>query len=351
MRRFFLLIPLLFSAALMLAQDKHFTQFYASPLTLNPALTGAFDGRYRVGGIYRDQWRGVLDDPYVTFSTSVDVRFDVTLDSRYKDAFAIGLVFLSDNVNSIDFSTNQLALSAAFHKGLDFDKRQFITIGIQAALNQRNINYEFLNFDDQFNQIDNFNLATQEVLPENNFAFSDFSAGINYIFRPKKKISINAGFTLSHFLRPQLSFYPPAEDPQDIIDGDSRLYMKLGGQLSIQFPVTSRVSLIPRVLFTKQGPHLAMTTGSNVRIALNDFNRNAFQIGTWVRPVRNDGGDFGLDAAILMVGFEISNILFGLSYDANIDDLRTHRQGQNSIEFSAMYQGSFDDESILCPKF
>ncbi len=350
MRRFLLLIPFLFSAVLMLAQDKHFTQFYASPLTLNPALTGAFDGRYRVGGIYRDQWRGVLDDPYVTFSSSVDVRFDVTLDSRYKDAVAIGLVFLSDKVNGIDFITNQLALSAAFHKGLDFDKRQFITLGIQAALMQRNINYELLTFDDQFNQLNDFSLATQEVLPENNFAFSDFSVGLNYIFRPKKRTSINAGFTLNHFLQPQLSFYPPAETEEDI-NSDSKLYMKFGGQLSVQFPIASRISLIPRILFTKQGPHMAMTAGSNIRIALNDFNNNAFQIGTWVRPVRNDQEDFGLDAVILMVGFEISNVLFGLSYDANIADLKTHKQGQNAIEFSAMYQGSFDDESILCPKF
>jgi len=249
--------------------------------------------------------------------------------------------------------TNQLALSAAFHKGLDFDKRQFITIGIQAALMQRNINYEFLTFDDQFNQLNDFSLATQEVLPENNFSFSDFSVGLNYIFRPKKKTSINVGFTLNHFLRPQLSFYPPAEDPNDPdeIDGNSRLYMKFGGQLSVQFPIAPRISLIPRVLFTKQGPHMAITTGSNIRIGLNDFNGNAFQIGTWVRPVRNNDNGFGLDAVILMVGFEISNVLFGLSYDANIDDLTTHRQGQNSIEFSAMYQGSFDDESILCPKF
>jgi hypothetical protein len=38
------------------AQDPHFSQFFASPLTLNPALTGKFDGVLRVAGNYRDQW-------------------------------------------------------------------------------------------------------------------------------------------------------------------------------------------------------------------------------------------------------------------------------------------------------
>ena len=38
------------------AQDPAFSQFFASPLTLNPALTGKFSGVVRVAGNYRDQW-------------------------------------------------------------------------------------------------------------------------------------------------------------------------------------------------------------------------------------------------------------------------------------------------------
>jgi hypothetical protein len=56
------------------AQDKHFTQFYAAPLALNPALTGALDGKYRVSTIYRDQWRKVLDEPIKTFAVGADLR-------------------------------------------------------------------------------------------------------------------------------------------------------------------------------------------------------------------------------------------------------------------------------------
>jgi hypothetical protein len=38
------------------AQDSHFSQFFSSPLTLNPAFTGKFFGTYRVAGNYRNQW-------------------------------------------------------------------------------------------------------------------------------------------------------------------------------------------------------------------------------------------------------------------------------------------------------
>ena len=94
-----------------------------------------------------------------------------------------------------------------------------------------------------------------------------------------------------------------------------------------------------------------MNTGSNIRIKLNDYNSNSLHLGSWVRPVSNEQDEFALDAVIVLVGFEFNSVLFGLSYDVNIDSYRTFNRGQNAIEFSATYLGSFEDESILCPKF
>ena len=37
----------------LFAQDIHFSQFNQAPARLNPALTGAFKGSYRIAGIYR----------------------------------------------------------------------------------------------------------------------------------------------------------------------------------------------------------------------------------------------------------------------------------------------------------
>ena len=39
--------------------DPHFSQYYVYPAWLNPALTGAFDGDYRIAGIYRSQWGNI----------------------------------------------------------------------------------------------------------------------------------------------------------------------------------------------------------------------------------------------------------------------------------------------------
>lgn len=325
------------------AQDQHFTQFYASPLTLNPALTGAFNGKYRASAIYRDQWRNALDNPYTTFSAAIDVRFDVELDSRYKDAFAVGLLFYNDQVSGIDFSTNQIALSGAFHKGIDFDKSQFISVGFQGALSQRNINYEDLIFDDQFNDLDAFEFGTGEDLPENNFTFSDLSVGLNYIYSPSNRLSFFAGAAMHHILQPQVTFYDAEEG------GDSKLFSKYSAQLSAKIPVADLVSISPRFLIASQGPHLEINTGSNVRFQFNSYGGTALHLGTWVRPVRNADDSIDLDALVLMTGIELEAVIIGLSYDLNLTDINTARRG--AFELSITYLGDYDNDSILCPKF
>ena len=57
-----ILIVLLGTVTLAKAQvDPHFSQYYMHPLWLNPALTGAINGDYRVGVINRNQWSSITN--------------------------------------------------------------------------------------------------------------------------------------------------------------------------------------------------------------------------------------------------------------------------------------------------
>src|SRR5438552_6174149 len=58
--------------------DPHFSQYYVYPSWLNPALTGAFDGNYRVSGIYRSQW-GNISSPFQTTGVSADFTTEKNL--------------------------------------------------------------------------------------------------------------------------------------------------------------------------------------------------------------------------------------------------------------------------------
>lgn len=331
------------------AQDKHFTQFYASPLTLNPALTGAMEGSYRVGAIYRDQWRKVLDNPIKTFSMAADLRFEANRRKNSEDAFGLGIMFFNDKVSVVDFSTTQIAVSMAYHKALGLNQDQFLTLGIQGGLTQRNVNYGSLNFHDEFNLVSGYTGQTDEVLPANNFAFPDLNVGINYTSQFAGEGRFFAGASLHHILQPKISFY---EDPTtNVVQEGGRLYPKINAQISASIPFdrSNRTSMQPRVLAAMQGPHMEINAGTNFRFALGQYGSSALHFGTWARPVRNDGG-FGFDAVVALFGLEINSMLFGLSYDLNIGALQAN-QRQGAFELSISYMGNYDNEKILCPKF
>lgn len=325
------------------AQDQQFTQFYASPLMLNPGLTGVFEGRYRVGTIYRDQWRKVLDNPIRTFAVAADLRFKAPGKRISGDALGLGLMFFNDKVNVVDFSTTQIAISLAYHKALSSDNRQYLSLGIQGGLSQRNLNYESLEFQDEFDGVSGYVLPTGEVLPGNNFAYPDLNVGLNYSARFGRTGGVYAGVALHHVTEPDVSFFSNG-------DKGEKLFRKISGQLSANIPIrNSRTSFLPRVLFAKQGPHMQINAGANFRTALGKYGSTALHLGGWVRPVRTEES-FGLDAVVALVGVEINNVLFGLSYDLNPGAL-AFNQRQGAFEISIAYLGNYENEEILCPKF
>ncbi|MGB5929648.1 MAG: type IX secretion system membrane protein PorP/SprF, partial [Cyclobacteriaceae bacterium] len=57
-----------------IAQDPQFSQYYAAPLYLNPAFTGA-SGQGRAGLNYRNQWPSI-DANFTTYSAYADYYFD-----------------------------------------------------------------------------------------------------------------------------------------------------------------------------------------------------------------------------------------------------------------------------------
>jgi type IX secretion system PorP/SprF family membrane protein len=343
-----ILILAFFSLCLgkVFSQDRQFTQFYASPLTLNPALSGMFEGKYRVGAIYRDQWRGLLDKPYQTFSFGADLRLEPFRSNVSKDRIGVGLLFFKDKINALDFTTTQMAISTAYHKALDIDNSQFLSAGFQIGLTQRNLNYENLTFQDQWNGTDKFSGRSEERLPENNFGFSDFSAGLNYTANFEPKTSLFLGASIHHFNRPNVSFYKGESFPS------IPLNMRYSLQMAMNFPVNRGHTFFmsPRIIASSQGQHLTMNAGTNFRLNIDKTYNTALHFGSWARPVKGIDG-IKLDAVVVMGGIEFNGVLLGLSYDLNLPNLKNYRRSQNVFEISLVYLGSYDADELLCPSF
>lgn len=344
---FVLLFTLAFTP--LFSQDQHFTQFYAAPLTLNPALTGAFDGKYRLAMVYRDQGRNILDDPYVTFAAAMDLRFPLKIGKSRRDAAGMGVLFFNDRNATVNFFTNSIAVSGGFHKSLNREGTQYLSAGAQIGVVQRNINYDNITFNDQFNGVDGYTGVSREDLPENNFSFGDIAVGINYSYAPRKGIGFFAGGAIHHITEPQVSFYASQTEPTGI--NDNQLHRKYTGHIGLSIPLGEAVQFLPRAQAYLQGPHLAMNAGANFRFLINDIQGTALHVGGWARPVRNIDQSYAIDAAVVMAGLEFNNFLLGLSYDARTSTLNTGGQRSGAFEITFAFLGNYDNETIQCPKF
>src|SRR5688572_9659131 len=95
-------------AAVSTAQDLHFSQYYLSPLSLNPAYTGRYRGDYSIYGSYRSQWR-LIDEAYKTYSAVFDMN------TFPRNLYASGgLLFISDG-SAGNLLVNKIVPSGAFH--------------------------------------------------------------------------------------------------------------------------------------------------------------------------------------------------------------------------------------------
>jgi type IX secretion system PorP/SprF family membrane protein len=348
-----LIVFLLFSFCytFLFCQDAHFSQFYASPLTLNPAIAGTYTGTFRISTIYRDQWRGAVDNSLKTFSASGDVKFNLNYGNKnIPDIVAVGITFFSDRVGTFDFNTNQIMVTGAYHKALDKKTKQYLGIGIQGGILQRSINYEDLTFQDQFNSIDGYTLFTGENLPSNNRAYSDMGLGLYYTVTPNNIVNFHAGVGYFHLTTPNISFY----DIPDIIDPNliktDTLHAKWSAHTGASIKTTDRLYFQPRVNALFQGPQAEINLGATFRYKISKTSGEYLLFGPYIRGTKNYN-NFGVESIIAMAGFEKNNFIIGFSYDQNIKSLISGRRSLSSLELSIIYIGEHHNEDNFCPQW
>ncbi|MES2620282.1 MAG: PorP/SprF family type IX secretion system membrane protein, partial [Bacteroidota bacterium] len=148
--RFYAILALLLGAFSSNAQDIHFSQFYSSPLTLNPALTGNFNGFYRVSGIYRNQWPGLTTGKPAFSTPSVSVDFSLLREKIKNGALGVGIVFFNDQQNGKTFNQNQILASVAYNMGFGPKAKFQLGLGFQGGLAMYKMNPADLRFHDGY---------------------------------------------------------------------------------------------------------------------------------------------------------------------------------------------------------
>jgi type IX secretion system PorP/SprF family membrane protein len=327
---------LVICAARSFAQDPAFSQFYASPLTLNPALTGKFDGQFRVAGNYRDQWPSI-SKAFITSTVSLDMGILRNKLSE-TDNWGIGFLAMTDKTANGILTSNYFSFSTAYHKGLDEDGLHQIGVGFQGTYATKRLDGTALHFEDGLQLDGTWKPSPSEPVngQQVNVNFFDFNAGILYNGSTNGYNNFYLGTSFYHINRPRESFLGGYYllNPRFTVHG--------GGY----FPIAENAILHLSAVHTQQAGASNTIVGGAVALNVNNDieNPTSFYFGSWFR--------FG-DAVIPYVGLEFSDFRLGATYDVNMSNLKTASQSRGGIEISLIYvkRASEGRKNIPCPKF
>ncbi len=335
MRVFFLML-LVLCAGNCIAQDPHFSQFYSSPLTLNPAFTGKFDGTFRFAANYRNQWPSI-DHAYETGTASVDFHLLPGKISE-RDTWGVGFMAYTDKSANAAVTYNYFSASTAFHKGLDEDGYSQIGLGFQATYSNMLINTSKLFFESQLTPTgfdpfkptgETFNSSTL------NSNYVDVNAGLLFTTSKTDRDNFYAGVSVYHITRPKQTFTGA------LYLLDPRATFHAGGY----FPAGDITTIHLSALYSTQAQAHETVLGGAVEFAVSQDYDNpvSFYAGAWVR--------LG-DAMIPYIGLEYGQFRFGTTYDINTSNLKTASESRGGIELSIIYIAKkAGSKGLPCPKF
>lgn len=349
-RSLFFLLPafILLSVIPARSQDRLFTQAFAHPVDLNPAYAGAIDGRYRVSAAYRDQWNSIVESPFTTMGIYGDVK--ITLEHQQYDYFGGGFAVIADRTGILNVNQNTLNLYGSYHKSLDANKNEFLSAGLYLGVAQRNINYEKIYFNDQFNGLNDYTLSTAEDLPANNFAFADLGIGIAYSTYMSRYSNLTFGVSVDHVPGSSVSFYKHSlelDEPKP----DAKIDRKFTASLSMELASNEYVSILPRILFQTQGPHKMLAAATLVKFDISNYNTSSLHLGGGIRFNQTAADGFSTSAVYLLTAYEINGLLIGLSHDITMGGLGSVNPGSGAFELSISYTGFYENDENMCPTF
>lgn len=344
------------------AQDIHFSQFYMSPMTLNPAMTGVMDCTDRLSVGYRNQWAGVAKNhAYNTMAASYDKKFT----AFRRDYWGLGVSLFGDRAGASRFTTSSVSLAGSFSKYLGGNRNfsNYLVFGAELGMGNRFFSMDELKFPIQHDGRGGWaNVSHGETIFEDNSIFyGDVNAGLLWFMNWQNAGSFYIGGAYSHINKPNQSFASEGSNNVAVL-----LYSKYTLHTGGEFPISSSTSLVPGIVTFLQGPSWQLNGGTAVRFDIGSqrFQTQNFQIGAWARLVNkyiyniNDGGELledynlGLDAIIGSVRFQYNEFTVGFSYDANVSSLNKGTSGNGSFELMLMYEFCGPEQrGVYCPSF
>jgi type IX secretion system PorP/SprF family membrane protein len=303
--------------------------FYASPLTLNPALTGVNEGTYRAAAIYRNQWRSI-STPFSTYGVSFDIKL---LQEKLKnDIFGVGGLLVGDQSGDGKLSTTSAMLSAAFHKGLDKNHRHFLGVGVQFAFTQQSLKAAALSFPSMYDTNNgSFDLLNTDNISKPNINYFDMHVGLLHQSTFNDIVGMMTGFTVYHIVQPKESF----------LGQNVKLANRFTVTEGLHIKALDRFYINPNFIFQYQNKAMEINLGAAFEYHIpTKKSELVTSIGGWYRIK---------DAAIISAGLEYYKVRMMFAYDINSSSLVPATNGRGAFELAVIYTGLIKTKSLNLP--
>ncbi len=319
MKKYILAILFVFAIKATKAQDPNFSQFFASPLTVNPALTGSPNSDLRVFTNYRQQWIG-NNTSYNTGTISVDSRlFKDYLAENH--VFGLGGFFMRDQSLNGYFRSTYASLNTSYSMAIDEYGIHNIGIGLAGIYGDRRLDFSQLTFSEQFGS-GGFNTAlpTGESSLTSLKPYMSVASGLIYRYRGDET-EIDFGVSGYHYNRPKQSFLSDSLG--------NTLPTRFVSHFNMENYLSENFSLSTNAVFQTQASQSYFAAGTILNFGAMDQNvGKIFSVGLFYRSD---------DAVYPYLGLIVDRWQYGLTYDVAVSKLKTSSYTPRTFELSVIY--------------
>lgn len=341
MRIFLPFFFILISCRLIMAQDPHFSQFYAAPLFLSPAQTLNTDADMRFMTAVRSQWINPAS-PYITGLVSVERR--LLKRQIENNILAGGLAFMHDYTFDGILKSNYVQADLAYHVFLDKDHIHKLSLGFSGMYGNKYLDFSRLVFAEQFTTGGfNTSLPSGEMLT-NMKPFISTSTGVSYS-RATEAARFDIGGSMFHLNGPKQSFL---KDETQVVP------RRWVANTSIDLMRANDDIINIGLVYQHQANLDYWLAGLNYGICLSKLGNNGYgQTGANLTYL-NFGTFFRLnDAIVPYISLYHNDMQFGFSYDETLSKLSIARPRARTFEFTLSYRFKNEEDDgaqrVYCP--
>ncbi len=306
--------------------DPHFSQYFIQSMTLNPALTGAIEGDYRVSAVWRNQYANTLVTQGIAAEVPTNKNVNLGMNIQHQ----------ASSDGSYNYTNGYLSFA---YTGVRFGDHQ-IALAVQGGFISRRFDVNKLHFGDQW--VSGLGYDPSSITSEsfNKTSASTFDAGTGisyYDGTPGKKVALFGGAAAFHLTRPTDPF---------LADADKlRMPVRYSFHAGARIYFSEGFNLVPNLLYMRQGNAQEKMVG-----AYGQFNAG-------VRTDLMFGANYRFDDAISpFAGVFYKGVTLGMSYDVNASAKTQGSISRSSMEVSLSYTGwggktEIKSKPFYCPRF